>query len=191
MSQSLGGEIVQRHGRELSELLLERGFVKTCDVVEVGTAAIQLAAPRILEHGKTNQHLFIAAVEFIPAVRDTRRGVLVLHVVFDRAVFAGPSRSLHAWRAAMHADGYRAPSMDDLLYGDALVWFVGTACCYHDFHGGYRWMMMPHSSADVLKGLFIGIASVRNSFAMISKQVPFFIMRFLTYVCGLLGFGCV
>ena len=181
VSHPLGPELVQRHGHELSELLLERGFVKSCEVAGSSTASIQLAAPRILSNGKTNQHLFTAAVEFIPAVRETHKGILVLHVAFDRAVFAGLARSLHSWRAAMHVEGFRPACIDELLYGEVLDWFVGTACCYHDFHGGYRWAMMQHSSAEILRSLFIGIESVRNSFAMISKQVPLFIMRFLTY----------
>ena len=142
----LGDHHVERGGKELSELLLERTFVKVSAARGVDIAAIEIAPPRVLSAGERDENLLTAANDSLPDVRRIHRGIAILHVSFDRAVFAGLSRYMQASQQAMHPEGIWPASVVDHAFGDMLDWFAQTACCYHDFHGGFKWGMMPHTS---------------------------------------------
>ena len=102
----------QRGGTQLSELLLERLFVKLADPVGERLAAIEIAPPRTMSLGKTNMNLLTAGVDFLPCVRPARSGIVVTHVAFDRAVFDGLAKGLRAYQKAQASEALRSAEVE-------------------------------------------------------------------------------
>jgi hypothetical protein len=100
---------VRREGNELTELLLERlhvvvkGHSGSDDL-----SAIMIAPPRHLLSGKQNANLFSAGCDFIPSARPVRKGIVLHHVSFDRAVFDGLANLFEGRLACMGSEEYAA-----------------------------------------------------------------------------------
>ena len=122
-----------------------------------------------------------SAIDCWPTSLSSRTGSTLSHVAFDRAVFAGMAKSVVAWLKAMATPEFCEQDASVRLYGDRLEWFVATACCYHDFHGGYKNGMRPFTTTEILSHLYIVLESIRNSFLMIHKMVPLFICQNIRY----------
>ena len=101
------------------------------------------------------------------------RGLVVEHMVFDRAAFSALDRCLRQQHIAIHVglpadvEAAEAPPLLNLV-----CWVVATGCCSHDAHNALKWALR-HNTPDVSvhKDLHIVVESLRNGYADIHQHL--------------------
>ena len=160
---------VRRVGGQSEEFLLQLAFIRfRDDLGRVHTLPI-LRDPLPLTEGKSSWAVFGCLQDFFPSLRDLgHQGVLIEHFSFDRALFT-PLRRMVLQQQAI-SRSLRASSQDSTLktLERLLHWTVFTGCACHDVHNSLKWSMWSFFHSDqVLKDMFVVIASLRNSYSML------------------------
>ena len=165
MGSSDDGPGLRRDGRELSNFLIERGHIQLMMGLGAVKSAIIIRPPRFLKYGEGISACVSAYQEFFPSLRQFRRGIVINHKSFDRALYEGLEQDLRAMSDAKFiCDELRPDYIQDADLDFDLEWHVGTACPYHDLMGGFRNGMAPFTSAEAVSDLFIAVESIRNVF---------------------------
>jgi hypothetical protein len=176
----LGETPLRREGKELTEFLIERIYVKVFHP-SLELSAIYISAPRPMGAGK-RFGTFSAASDALPVGRRFGHGIVIVHTSFDRAVHDGLSHALEARENVLYQDGMHCGPFVETGWGELLQWAVNTPCPYHDCHGAFRKAVEPHASKDKLKDLHVSIESLRNSFSMIAREVAQFARLYVQFV---------
>ena len=108
------------------------------------------------------------------------RGISIAHDCFDRAKmsamvdFLQARHELWAGRHRQAGEGPIQPASD---------WLVGTGCALHDASKALQCALDPWvDDKQMLKDLHIVIESPRNSYDMLEKYMPQFLMKYMTRV---------
>ncbi|CAK0861146.1 unnamed protein product [Prorocentrum cordatum] len=165
------GKVVKRFGRSSHEFLVGVQLVRhVAPSGELRTAA-QIRDPVPLTHGKTAPRQFEAGRSQWPTLRQLgHRGAVVQHYVWDRAGITAMSRLTHQYHELL------APQFSTSLRSHhtlrLLEFVVITACSAHDCQNAFKWSLPDNfGDPDVLRDVYIGIASVRNTFDDVLKYV--------------------
>ena len=178
----LGGKKLQRKGKTLTELLLERGYF----VVRSGIGSVQscvlLSEPRIMSAGKTTFYMFAAACEFSSLLRTRgHRGICLNHCSFDRQALSSLARCLHQRVEALYVKELAGEGGADAQLMRLLDWFEATGCPLHDASNALSWSLRPFSNVQMLSDLFVVISSIRNAFSLICQKLPIFVVMHLRW----------
>jgi hypothetical protein len=182
-SAEIGGKTVHRSGKELIELLMQRGFFKTVSSLGTEEAVIYFGDPVPLTEGKTSWHLFGAACRFYPLLRSSgHQSICIFHFCGDRAVFASLQKML-----LQRSEGFYMPNLGPEL-GEARAllhltdWSVGTGCSLHDTSNSLKWSLKSTAcEASDLKDIHIVVESLRNSFSILHSHLPVLLMSHVAY----------
>jgi len=183
---SFGGAAVRRRGGDGQELLIQRGYVVTKDSVgEIASEAL-LRDIVPLSAGKGSWNCFTAATQFFPHLRQLgARSIIISSTCFDRALQSSMSRLL-AQRQALY---YQVKHGAGAYQGDALFevltdWSVSTGCSAHDAQNALKWGMVGcvPDTAEALKGLYIGLESLRNGFSLLASHLDGLLQHSLAFV---------
>ena len=92
----LGKRKAHRQGGKNTELLVQRGFVKTIDASGVQEVCPMLCELVPLDLGKFALHVYSAALRFGPTLRQQGHvGIAINHYVADRALFSALELRFH------------------------------------------------------------------------------------------------
>ena len=170
-SSSSAGTVV-RQGRVLVELLLQRTAYKHFQEDGLAVLHIVPGPPLPLTQGKAATNLFQAACKMNPLVRQWgHEGIVIHHIVCDRAVHSALESLLYGRLQAYYSD----------IYGPDLgarkgLWqmqelFCGTPCAAHASQNAIQWSLGPMSQGEVFHDLHIVIESLRNSFSFLREHI--------------------
>lgn len=175
-------QVVIRRGKVLHELLMQRGFLKMRTPSGQDRVAILMRDPLPLTAGKSVWHLFSAAVGFFPLLRKAgAAGICIQHLAADRAVFGALDRRLRQRQEAFYTEGLGPDHGKAAKLLKLTDWCVSTGCSAHDMHNGLKWAIAAAASAEDLKSLHIAIESLRNSFALLTAELPAFLMQHIAW----------
>lgn len=173
------GKKVRRVGNQSEEFLVENCFLRWYDAEGrcQTRPALRDAVP--LTEGKSAPALFAAGREHHKSLRALgHEGVAVQHYTFDRAALSALGRLFwqHLQQAAPPPGGsgsaLSSPKMLQLL-----EWVVANGCAIHDGHNALKWSMHQHfRDSDLLKNIYIGVQSLRNSYGMLYEFLPSWLM---------------
>ena len=171
---SAGETRVVRVGGSGQEYLLQAGFLQYQDAQGDWKTVVVLRDPVLMSTGKDHLKLFAAGRAFLPMLRELgHRGLVVEHMVFDRAAFSALNRIFRQQHTAIHADlppdvpGAESPALLSLL-----CWVVGTGCCSHDAHNALHWALHQDTpDISVHKDLHIVVESLRNGYSDLHQHL--------------------
>ena len=185
-ASSFGGRCVTRKGGDGQELLIQRGYVLAKDRLGELTSAAVLRELSPLSAGKGSWYVLGAACSFFPHLRELgARSIIITSTCFDRALQSSMGR-LMAQRQALYYEvkhGKENAYRGDALYEVLTDWFVTTGCCAHDAQNALKWGMVGcvPNSAEVLKGLYIGLESLRNGYSLLHSHLSRFVAKSLSF----------
>lgn len=176
-----GGQVV-RKGRNLEELLLQRGLFKTIAPGGEPCMAFLFTDILSLSEGKKAGNVFTAQAKFFPLLRKAGHdGICVQHVCADRALFSPLERLLRQRVEAYYSAGIGP----DLGEGRRLLaltdWVVGTGCCAHDVQNSLKWALGGVASPQDVQDLHIVIEALRNSFSILLERLPEFLTKHIAF----------
>lgn len=165
---------VQRVGGAATEYLIQQCFVRYFDAHQVPRTAVVLRDPLPLTEGKSAWAVFAAGRDFFPTLVELgHTGISVVHVVFDRALFA-PLRKHFSEHLELCSRRF-AGSATSALQGELLPllqWFCASGCSNHDVHNSMKWAMHAHfQNSALLKEVHIGIESLRNAYTQLHDML--------------------
>lgn len=169
---------VRRRGRQSVELLQHRLFCMN----SAGESRVVLDEPRPLSDKTSWTHLEAYRTLCAQPRAAGHEGLCIEHFVWDRAV-AAPTfrhvRQLHkATEEAMRRKSRSAAP--DLM--SLLSWQTTSACANHDIHNGLKWSIMSLTAdVGVLRGAFICVESLRNSYSSLVQHVTKWVAGILTF----------
>ena len=175
---------VHRQGRDTEEFLVQHSFVRFLDGLGQHRTAMVLREPLPLTEGKSGLALFSAAVAFNRTARELgHKGISVAHYSFDRAAFSSVGRYLKQHHKLLESSfGGEGQGMNAEALS-LLEWVVCSPCALHDGHKSLSWAMRSHfSNTQLMNDIFIVIAAVRNSFALLHQYLAPWLSAKLTFV---------
>jgi hypothetical protein len=175
---------ISREGQQDHELLVQHAFYRFIDHLGVAHSAVLLRDPQPLTHGKGAWALYSCGVEFAKTLRERgHRGIAVQHYTFDRAAFSALQKLFKQRHLQM------APSFGGAADGTSSVllnlqeWTVSTGCALHDSHNALKWALhQQFCNPDLMKGLYIVVESIRNSYGQLLSYLGNWIVRSLQFV---------
>jgi hypothetical protein len=167
-----GDKSVIRSGGQGADIYLQRCFFKS----NAGDTLILIDEPKAMILGKSSWHCFAANQTLFTNARcDGHLGVAINFYCYDRAQFSS-LMNIHipANRKACHDYAAANPMLDanEMVLKD---WTIGVACSDHDCQNSLKWAMEPcHavSATDTYNNLHIAIASLRNGWDIIMRELP-------------------
>jgi len=179
------GRRVRRVGAETVEYLVQYAALRRVENDGSVQSTMVLRDPLPLTEGKTALALYSAGRSFIPSLRRMGHvGVAIQHYVFDRAGYSALARVFkqhHALEGKQIRSSEAGGAPVELL--DALSWVVSSACASHDAHNALKWSL--HScfkEPNMLKDMYVGIASLRNSYGMLVQYMGEWLCDSLVFV---------
>jgi hypothetical protein len=175
VSTTVTGEVGDRKlvriAAEGSDFLVERAFFLTTTPSGERRMGTYFVDPTPLSDGKVAWNEFAAMVNFFPSLRMLgHTGIIVAHGCFDRALQASLARKMQQRQNLYYlAVGGPAPRTGDIALQELCDWHLSTGCAAHDSHNALKYGMgwLGYDSLDVLKRLFIVIASLRNGYDLL------------------------
>ena len=176
-----GTQRVVRRGGKGEELLIQRGYVLTHNASGALVSAPLLREALPLSAGKGSWNVFTAATRFFPHLRQIgHESICIHHGCFDRALHSAMTRKL-AQRQALYYDEVMGPA-SGVPQGTRRIlewsdWYVQTPCAAHDCQNSLKWGMNDCvvNIADVMKRLYIVLASCRNSYSLFYSNLHSFL----------------
>ena len=166
--------------------LVQQLYLRYTDGAGQGRTAVILRDPLPLHKGKGAWPLFSAGVEFLPKLCDLgHSGISIYHFAFDRALHDSLVRHFkeHFSFWARHT---QSPSSTVVAGGTPtplLQWVLGTGCACHDTHNAFKWgMHQQFQNLELLKELYIAIESIRNSYGLLVRYMPKWLLQKLKFV---------
>ena len=186
-SHVLDGKRVVRNAGKAEEFLIERGFLRSTDSNGQPTMVCLGRDPLPLRDGKSAWHMFSALTRFFPLVQTLgHRGIIVSHYVFDRAMWAPLTRLVQQRHALFHQfaceRGERTEAESAQM--QLLDWCVSTPCANHDCQNALKWALKNsgENQEDMLKGLHVSIAALRNGMDLLHAFLPAFVQQSVSFV---------
>lgn len=178
-----GDKKVSRGGGSCHEFLVIRTYIAD----RLGDNTLIFKEPVDMSAGKKQWHLWSACRQAFGIAREHGHlGLCVSHYVWDRGIFSCMSelmRKTHRLVAKnMFAVGYEDPI--DRVAG-LLDLVVTTPCACHDAHNALRWAVsssLAEGDEDAtMSDLFICIASLRNAYDLLVREMPAWLMKVVTF----------
>ena len=182
---SFAGQSVQRRGGDGHELNIQRGYIVTRDGIGELTSAAIVRDLVPLRAGKGTWNFFSAAARFFPHLRELgAQSITITSTCFDRGLQSSMSRVM-AQRQALY---YQVKHGEKWLEGDGfreflMDWTVSTGCSAHDAQNALKWGMVGvvADTAGALKGLYIGLESLRNGYSLLFSHLRTFLTSSLAF----------
>jgi len=178
---SAGAQVV-RKGRDLEELLLQRGLLKTTLASGEPRMAFLFSDILPLTQGKKSTNIFTAQCNFFPLLRKAGHAdICIQHICTDRALQAPLERMLRQRVSAYYTAGLGPDMGDSRAMLELTDWVVGTGCCAHDIQNALKWALGAAASSEEVKDLHIVIEALRNSFSILLSRLPAFLSKYMTF----------
>ena len=179
------GERVVRKGGEGTELLVQRGYIVTHDAFGRLVSAPLVRDPIPLSEGKKVVNIFRAATAFFPHIRQLcHTDIVISHGCFGRGIQSAMGRLL----AQRQASFYKLKYGEKRGQGPALLeelcdWYLTTGCAAHDSQNALKWGMTSCDldASEALKGIYIAIESLRNSYSLLFSSLSEFLRYKVTF----------
>ena len=186
-SHTLGGSttMVRRQGRTKEEFLLKNQFVRSRSAAGEVATSVMLQEPLPLTEGKTAGHIVLACIKDWKTLRELgHNGMCLEHYAFDRLGFQATSRLLLQLHASQkHAFDHLCPPQLAVSLFRLTVFVVITACALHDANNAFKWALAYRfDSKDLLRDAYIAVASIKNSWSIITRNM-------CEWIALRLGFG--
>jgi hypothetical protein len=181
-SGSSSGLTVVRKGKVLASLLMQVGWLKTRSAAGKGTMTFLRSDPVHLSTGKSSWKVYGASCKFFPMLRSTGfRGIVIFHLVADRALHTALARKL-ASRAKAFYDPRFGPDLgDEATLLEKTEIFLSLGCAAHDCQNALKWALAPAAQGDTLHDIHILVESLRNSFAILQARLHTFLLKYLRF----------
>jgi hypothetical protein len=185
MQQHLpSGRLITRGGKASYEFLVASQFTRWVDAAGEAKTSFVARDPLPLTNGKATAQLVEAATSQWQSLRQHGHlGPIIQHYCWDRLGWAAQRRrmlQLHHLLMDQWGGGENEPS-SGLLW--LLQWNAFTACALHDAQNAFRWSLKElFDDADLLKSVYIGVASIRNSTDTLLTYVGEWVSLNLQYV---------
>ena len=102
-------------------------------------------------------------------------------MVSDRAVFSSLDRFARQRLEGYYTQGLRPALGEERFHLQLMDWSLGTACCCHDVHNSLKWALAPYGSPQDLHDLRIVVESLRNSFSLLTRKLPSFMVKYVAF----------
>ena len=177
-----GEESLRRSGRRTSEYYVQNCFLVAFDAFGVRQSKVLLEDPRPMTEGKRCASELAFGLQLLPRLRALgHRGIEIFSMSWDRAKFEALSRTFRQWQnreLAQAVDEEGFPAKLQLL----LTWTVCVPCSLHDTHNALKWSMGPRlRSPELLKDLYIVLASISNSYKQIVDRLSSWLSSHLRF----------
>ena len=143
-------------------------FVRCVDAAGKIRTTLCARDPIPLVHGKSALAIVAACRSMWCTLRQQgHRGGVIQHCVFDRGGYTAICRRMKQFHALLHdqwvGDGIHS---SDALWSLELI--ICTPCALHDGQNASKWSTKTQvNNSDLLRAVFIGCASARNSMDVI------------------------
>ena len=172
------GRVFQRSGRACHEFQVNISFYKCLDPSVKPRAWFRDPVP--MTEGKTAAAEWSIVRSCGPTLREAgHAGMAVEHYAWDRAKFTALERMAKA-----HHNQAEFPAKDGVpkYMIDLSEFVVTTACACHDTNKAQEWgMMSEFRDRDLLRDVFVGIASIRNTWHQLTAHMCQWIGTVLTF----------
>ena len=174
ITAKLGPTRVHRVGGMSVELLMEVVFLRYVDLDDQCHTHVVLRDPLPLTHGKSGLALFAASRQFFPTARECGHlGLVVEHLVCDRAQLSILDRLLRQQHTLIHAHMSEGPALEEDPQLQCLLnLVVACGCCNHDAHNSLKWALHFYfQDLTLLKDMWICIESLRNAYGLLHQRM--------------------
>ena len=165
------GRIIRRSGKAAHEFLISVQFVRyVSELGDIRTAA-GVRDPIPLTNGKSTDAIFSACRAVWASLRQHgHRGGVIQPYAFDRCGFSALRRRMLQYHSLLQESWESKHHSTHML--SLLEWVVFTACALHDSQNSFKWCMKDlFGDSELMKSIFIGVASVRNSMDVIITYI--------------------
>ena len=175
---------ITREGRRGHELLTQHAFYRYIDHMGVAHSAVLLRDPLPLIHGKAAWALFSCGADWAKTLRQRgHRGIAIQHYSFDRAGYSALQRMFRQRHIQQAPQFGEAASGTSSVLLNLQEWVVSSGCALHDSHNALKWALhQQFCNAELMKGLYVVIESLRNSYGQLMAQLGKWILRSLQFV---------
>ena len=142
--QLAGDKRIFRKGRELTEFLLQRAFLKTKLASGEERLTFLYGSILPLTEGKKAFNFFNVMLYFLLLWKAGHDGIFIYHVVSDRAVFSSLDRFVRQRLEGYYTQGLGPALGEERFHLQLMDWSLGTACCCHDVHNSLKWALAPY-----------------------------------------------
>lgn len=178
-----GKRIVRKAGRG-AELLVERAFLKTSGGAGPAKVVCLFSDPTPLSEGKGAWQHFVACCKFFPMVRNLgHKGIVVQHYVFDRAIQSAMAKRTFQRHEMYYKAKAGVATEGELAFLQLQDWHVSTGCANHDCQNALQWGLRSSvaNEEDVVKRMWVVIASLRNGYDLLYKHLSPFVSATLAF----------
>jgi len=183
VTQSLGpGRVIRRFGKSSYEFLCAAHFTRWRKAEGGYEDALTVRDPMPLTNGKKASQITAATRSQWQTLRQAGHlGGAVQGYVYDRCCLSAISDQVLQWHELMW------PSFGTPNISAARLWLlelvIVLACAMHDAQSSFRWSLpVEFEDADLLRDVYVGIQSCRNSFNIIIMYLAHWIALSITFV---------
>ena len=179
------GIVVRGAGRAGHEFLVKLQFLRGVGASGSLQDAVLLEEAMPLMHGKKVDAILAACLKGWVCLRQSgHTGLCIEHYAWDRMGLTALERTCRQWHAhqSLHLGDManEAKTTEDILRLSELV--VVTPCAAHDAQNAFRWGMGEMAKdKNLLRDVYVGIESLRNSLDLINRHVAEWVARRLSY----------
>lgn len=167
--QSLpSGRAVKIAGKCAHEFLIANSFVRMHTETGDAKTVATIRDPIPLTSGKGTLQISAASRSTWCTLRQLgHRGGVVQHYCWDRCGFTALRRRTLQFHTLLREQWSLEEGLDSTVLW-LLEWIICTPCAVHDSHNAFKWAMKEQfDNPDLLRTVFIGSCSVRNSMDVI------------------------
>lgn len=170
----MGDYDVRRSGYGTNEYYIQQAMIRRIAASGKTHTAMVLSEPIPLVYGKSHAAQMGCSLKFFPTVRELgHQGIVVSAYIYDRAFLTSNGnihcqhhQKVHAELEKTQHEGRGAK----LLF--LMDWVVTVGCSLHDCSNAVKWSLhMQFRDAQLMRDLYIVIASARNSYNSILKHL--------------------
>ena len=165
------GRLIRRGGKASHELLINVQFLRYVDELSNIHTVAGVRDPIPLTHGKSSDAIFSGLRAVWGSLRmHGHRGGAIQHYGFDRCGFTALRRRTMQYHQLLQGSWASEVHSSNVL--SLLEWVVFTPCALHDAQNAFKWCMKAFfGDVDIMKAIFIGVCSVRNSMDVIITYI--------------------
>lgn len=172
---------VYRQGGSSLEFLVQRAFFMFPAAKGYKMYTV-MDEPLPLHNGKKAWQLFLAGKSFVPSLLGLgHQGISLNHYCFDRGVFYPLRKFFYQFDAIQLLPEYSEMSDEDRDLSKMMQWFLATPCCLHDVHNAQKRAMAMKVREQLVKDLFIVIASIRNGYDLVVARLYTWLMEKVSF----------
>ena len=173
--------LIRRSGKTCHEFLVAAEITRSTDARDTCTDTISMRDPVPLTKGTTVDRIFESIrTQWATLRQHGHRGGAVEGYTFDRKGWAAMARRTKQWHR-MLSPGWADPKVSSFALW-LLEFVVVLACAAHDAQNALKWSTKAEfDSSELLRGAYLGIESIRNSFDVILIYLSSWIVQSLTF----------